>query len=305
MFKKIKQYLYKPHPNGTPLWIALLFQHRLPVRYVKYIKRKPGWLEITTMIGCKVRCVYCPQDKFVQDYLKSTNPIQMSFDTFKKYLDKIPKGTGIHFSGMGEPWLNPDCTKMLVHAHNRGFKIRAYTTLTGMNLSDINKIKFIPFQLFEVHIPDIEGLMRIDINKNYLQLIEKINKSNIQNTIFMAVGGKPHPKLKKFVVKNIGKNLAISRANNVKNVKIRGPAKIKGTIKCSRWGNDFKGNILLPNGDVLLCCMDYGMKHILGNLLVLNYNSLFKSKEYYRLQEGLKDDSIDILCRRCECAIKM
>jgi len=25
-------------------------------------------------------------------------------------------------------------------------------------------------------------------------------------------------------------------------------------------------NVLLPNGDVVLCCMDYGLDHILGNL---------------------------------------
>ena len=33
-----------------------------------------------------------------------------------------------------------------------------------------------------------------------------------------------------------------------------------------------------------------------------NYTSVFNGKEFYELQKGLDDDSIDILCRYCENA---
>jgi hypothetical protein len=48
--------------------------------------------------------------------------------------------------------------------------------------------------------------------------------------------------------------------------------------------------------------MDYGMKHILGNLVSSDYTSLFNSEEVHKLQKGLNDDSLDILCRYCENA---
>jgi radical SAM protein with 4Fe4S-binding SPASM domain len=64
-----------------------------------------------------------------------------------------------------------------------------------------------------------------------------------------------------------------------------------------------KINVLLPNGDVQLCCMDYGLEHKIGNLLTMSYNDLFTSDEYRRIESGLEDDSIDILCRTCKEAV--
>jgi hypothetical protein len=32
--------------------------------------------------------------------------------------------------------------------------------------------------------------------------------------------------------------------------------------------NRLESNILLPNGDLLICCMDYGMEYVFGNLLM-------------------------------------
>ena len=32
--------------------------------------------------------------------------------------------------------------------------------------------------------------------------------------------------------------------------------------------------VLLPNGDMSLCCMDYGLKHIHGNLLTQSYDEI-------------------------------
>jgi hypothetical protein len=62
----------------------------------------------------------------------------------------------------------------------------------------------------------------------------------------------------------------------------------------------FYRNILLPNGDVALCCCDWGLKHVLGNLFVSDYDDLIKSQEFLRLLKGLEDSSLDILCRYCE-----
>ncbi|MGR3318544.1 MAG: SPASM domain-containing protein [Candidatus Anammoxibacter sp.] len=72
--------------------------------------------------------------------------------------------------------------------------------------------------------------------------------------------------------------------------------RINGRLKkCFR----LEVNILLPNGDVVLCCMDFDQKYILGNLLRDDYRSLYESDIYKKVLEGVVDSSSNILCRYC------
>jgi len=225
----------------------------------------------------------------------------MRFDTFKKCLDKIPSYIRIDFSGMAEPWINPECTKMVLYARKRGFKIAVYTTLIGMTLADIELIKDILFEEFVVHLPDEEGYARIMINENYLAILKKLSKSNISNLSYMSMGTVPEI-VQEIIQTDIPRSGMQSRAGNVENAKgiwaVNG--RKHGKIRCIiSMGNCLNHNVLLPNGDVILCCMDYGLKHKLGNLLSSNYSSLFMGEEFHKLQKGLNDDSLDILCRHC------
>ena len=49
----------------------------------------------------------------------------------------------------------------------------------------------------------------------------------------------------------------------------------------------YRQNVVLPNGDTYLCCMDYGLKHKLGNLLEENFNDLKRCGDYE-------------ICKKCE-----
>jgi len=259
-------------------------------------------MEITTVIGCKIRCTYCPQDKLMRAYAKRSNIYKMTFETFKRCLDKIPLNVHIHFSGMAEPWLNTECTKMLLYAYQKGYKIAVYTTTIGMPTSDVKIIEFIPFRHFNVHLADKERYSKIEINDNYLETIDAILKSKIQNREYMTMG-ELHPEVQKLIKKRIRRTRMLSRAGNIEGKPCPPvPPKLKGPIRCRSAGSQLNHNILLPNGDVLICCMDYGMQHILGNLISSNYTSLFSGKEFYKLQKGVDTDSFDILCRYCENA---
>ena len=59
---------------------------------------------------------------------------------------------------------------------------------------------------------------------------------------------------------------------------------------------------ILPDGTVVLCCMDYSMKHVLGNVNKQNVKEIYESEEYQKILKGLNDDKIDILCRHCSAA---
>ena len=226
----------------------------------------------------------------------------MTFDTFKTGLDKIPLNVQIHFSGMAEPWLNPECTKMLLYTHQQGYEISVYTTTVGIHTSDVKEIESIPFRHFNVHLADKEGYSKIEINDNYLETIDAIVNSKIQNREYMTMG-KLHPRVQQLIKKRIPRTKMLSRAGNLNlNAYPPIPPRLKGPIRCRSAGNLFNHNVLLPNGDVLICCMDYRMQHILGNLISSNYTSISKGKEFIKLQKGLDDDSIEILCRYCENA---
>lgn len=253
-------------------------------------------MDITTKIGCRNACDYCPQDKLIKAYTKRSSLVEMSFAVFKTCLDKIPLNVGIYFSGLCEPWLNPECTKMLLYAHKRGHAIMAGSTLVGMSLSDIGLLETVPIKTFVVHLPSNEGYEKIEIDENYLDLLSKISKSNIR--LYYHFHGKDvHPKVKPLIKNDITREEIHSRAGNIKMNDILQLQRKKGIIGCTRKGRD---NILLPNGDVILCCMDFGMQHILGNLISSGYNSLFRGEEFLKIKKGWKDESSDILCRYCE-----
>src|SRR5262249_33437837 len=81
------------------------------------------------MSGCPLLCTYCPQDKFKENYAGDK---YLSLENLNLVLEKIPRRVRIDFSGMSEPWANPQCTEMLESTLARGFPIAIYTTLYGM-----------------------------------------------------------------------------------------------------------------------------------------------------------------------------
>ena len=258
-------------------------------------------IEITTKIGCPINCTYCPQKKTVTAYKKKSNLLQMSFDVFKRCIDNVPKKVEIIFSGFCEPWLNPECTKMVLYAHKKGHVISVYTTLIGMTLTDIDLLESIPFRVFIVHLPFNKKNENIKIDEQYLALLSKISQSRIDPNYIGIHIREEEPALKQILKvlkgKEIDHEIANTRASNLDETINSPPLRKNGKISCPR---NLRVNILLPNGDVVLCCMDFGLRHTLGNLLNSDYKSLFRGKELARIKKGLIDDTSDILCRYCE-----
>jgi len=83
-----------------------------------------------------------------------------------------------------------------------------------------------------------------------------------------------------------------SRAGNLWDEKI-----INGKIWCGSSGkhDTFDRNVVLPNGDTYLCCMDYGLKHKIGNLFETDFYSLDRSQ----IIRMANEESSDLICRKC------
>jgi len=253
-------------------------------------------LEVTTRIGCKVNCVYCAQAKLVREYRKRSNEIQMSLDVFRSCIGKLPVAVDIHFSGMCEPWLNPECADMILYAHGRGHRIKVSTTLTGLEIDDIDRIASIPFKFFNVHLPLREEGPQDAVAEHYLTLLERLDGSNIDVT-YRCHGASVAPEVELLLGPRIRHSKPHTRAGNRELAGSALPRRKRGHIGCRRLTRQ---NVLLPNGDVTLCCMDYGLQHVLGNLLSGDYDALLRSDELLRVRKGLRDGSEEILCRYCD-----
>ena len=125
-------------------------------------------LEITTMLGCPLMCTFCPQETLRKNYVEKAqqNDKYLSIINFQKVLNNLPSHVQIHFSGMAEPWANPQATTMLELALQGGFVVSIYTTLYGISSEESKKILSLArkynqqIKLVCLHLPDRSGNMK-------------------------------------------------------------------------------------------------------------------------------------------------
>lgn len=266
--------------------------------------KRLGRIEITTKIGCTINCVYCPQKLLLRRYFENdkTKKSTLLLEDFKSCVDKLPEKTRIDFSGMAEPWLNSSCTDMVCYAVQKGHPVAIYTTLVGMTKQDFDRIKNLHFEEFVLHIPDGRSNAHIRIDNEYVQLLQEVITYK-KNDISLVTGYSCHGEIHPAIINAIPKDSKlitelIDRAGNIESNDVKSK-KNSGEIVCVNCEDDINHNVLLPDGTLLLCCMDYGMKHILGNLLEESYETIQNSVEAQKVRAGLKDEENDILCRNC------
>lgn len=259
-------------------------------------------MDVTTIVGCTVDCSYCPQKQTTLAY-NSEHSRRMSFKIFKECLMKIPKEVKINFSGYAEPFLNYECHKMIILADNLGYKISLYTTLVGVNEADLISLSHIPFSSVDIHLPTTLGKEKIKTDnkyKNKLKLALKLlnNSSCVEMSFDGNMLNIPSDYLEEAIIHKVSIN---SRSGNLDD-KFISKNKRSGKLLCDK---NLKSNVLLPNGDVTICCQDFGLSHIIGNLLKSDYDDLFSSNEYRLVKYNLSNEGSDSICRYCEYAIEV
>jgi len=276
----------------------------IPIQAVKTALNKKKWqhwpaptMEITTIIpekGCVVDCVFCPQRVLEKVY---TGTRIMTLDAFKTLIDRIPRDVRITFAGFTEPWMNKYCTDMVLYAHEQGHPISVFTTGVGVSVEDLERIVDIPYHGnpnggFTLHLPDSELLARHPITPGYLTTLTWLrdNHHRIRNFSTMTMG-QVHPSVKHLF--DWAPSFEMwSRAGNLVRESLLKPKLInlrdrwnavyhEGERTCGCVEHLYH-NVLLPNGDVSLCCMDYGLDHILGNLYTQNYEDVIPEAQSCR-----------------------
>lgn len=267
-------------------------------------------MEFTTSIpkkGCVVDCVFCPQRILERSYVDEER--YLTLDNFKRAVDKLPQNVRVTFAGFTEPWLNKDCTDMLLYAHEKGHPIAVFTTGIGMKVEDVYRIKNVPYDLgpngrFVLHLPDNERKAKHPITKNYIEVLEAFKEVHheIQGFYTMAMGT-VHDDVKHLFPEAVVPAFW-SRAGNLVGEAMLKPEllNIQNEYKSIYHGEEPRTcgcdehlyhNIMLPNGDVSLCCMDYSLKFIIGNLFEQSYDQIVP-----------KPQSCFDMCRFCENGVK-
>jgi len=248
-------------------------------------------LEITTLIGCPLKCAFCPQDKLRESY--GDGERRLSFENFKTILAKIPDYVRIDFSGMSEPFaIGASAVEMIRHTLERGYSIALYTTLVGLHqpaadvVIELLTAHASQVEVLCLHLPDANGNMRGfrygPIYEKVLDRFIKFGGSGVLSRFEMMTmdrSGRVHPDI--LNIAKLSDWQGLSRAGTLAAGDI-GQQQVEETprhttpVGCS-FTPFYDQNVLLPNGDVLLCCMSYDGKHKLGNLLEGDYWSLFTS----------------------------
>ena len=318
---ELPDYLLQPVINN-------LWEHRISTDVLKKFNKtthelllKEPWrntewptLEITTTIpkkGCVVDCVFCPQRTLQKiwdsKHFTSHKERTMTMEQFKMVIGKLPKEVRITFSGFIEPFMNKHCSDMMVYAHEQGHRVSAFTTAVGMTLEDVEKIKNIPFcggpnGGFTLHLPDDERRAKHPITDKYIEVVEALKNYNISNFMVMAMGTVhnkvehlyPDDVVNKYTMWHRAGNLIGEAQLKPELVEVMDEVQTvfrddKRTCGCEE---ELYHNILLPNGDVSLCCMDYNLEEIIGNLYSQEYNDILP-------EMGATFD----MCSRCENGI--
>ena len=249
-------------------------------------------LEITTHIGCPINCLDCPQALLRSKYKGKKT---MDFEDYKKAIDKVPTECRIDFSGMCEPFCNPHCADMILYARDKGHPLALYTTLQGATLEDWKRLKDVGYEVITIHLPDKDGRSHFNITQDYLDLL------NLWYTNNYSCHGQIDDRVLPYI--QWGKTLITymhDRAGNVETQQHRtiGPDR---HLHCMTSGRNMDHNVLLPDGTVLMCCMDYGMTGVFGNLFEQSYEEVLHSEAAERMRATLtKGESI---CRHCANAI--
>lgn len=226
------------------------------------------YLEITTKIGCPVGCLrYCPQEITTGNY--SDKQTTLTLDDFKIALGHIPRKLPLVFSGFSDPFANKETINFIACADKTQHPIGIFTTLQQVSQTDLKELLKYKYFVFCLHLPDGHNA-KIQVTEEYKNNVFTVLQ-NIPNVSFSIMNDT-------FVTDN--------RENVTRGLYSH---ERKWFRYCHKWDNP--AFVMLPNGDVCLCCMDFGLQHKLGNLFIENYQDI--KRNYH---PGYR------LCRMCSRA---
>ncbi len=329
--KNIKK-IYRNLPEGElKNLISKIYRKNRPDK-----PKFPSYVQIEPTTRCNLNCVMCMRNYFLKRKLMKNG--DMSFENFRKILDKIPSTEELDIQGVGEPFLNKDIIKMIKYAKGKG--IRTYTvtnaTLIGNIEKDIVKsgLDILKISFYGATTEVYEKIM---INSKMKKVIENVkrldeakNKYKSKTPVLELTVGCMHenlkdlPKLpkvakdmgiKKLIIGEIygyGKPLVITDKVSKIIEKVKDNCKkfdLENVINIPNEVYDYTKNCLWPwvatyitwDGYIKPCCSrPYFVNLKLGNILSENFEDIWNNKKYINFRIALKSKNVPFMCRGCQ-----
>lgn len=214
-------------------------------------------LEFTLTPACALMCSYCPQDAYIQRYAAATGRRSTTLDDYKVMLENVAHTTSnIDFSGYTEPLYNPRWFEIFCHTLERGYTVTLFSTLGSASMDDLDKLSGLAIHRIYVHLLD-----RVAQRDKLAFLIERC-RIHHRDLLFIYFDEDGRELAREFQDQvHCERWTAHSRAGLVD----VGRRYVAGSVSCCEQ-RDFC-NVVLPNGDIQICCMDFSLQHKIGNLL--------------------------------------
>jgi len=273
-------------------------------------------LNVTTTAACKANCVYCPQDRF-----RSAMAERPSYLSRYEFADLLPqladtRFDAISFGGFSEPFEDPDIVELLaMAAEHDGFGgVCIYSNGESMTPDVVAALRQVPLARVDIscHGFDAETYRRarpfLDADKvrdNVLFLLQ--NRSNIDELVISVTGpfgsaealAELAALCERFDARFEHRTLH-SRAGLLRIGRTPAPA-TPGAFRCAKF--DFGKPTLVPGGDVALCCQDFGLESIIGNLHRESFGDMLANSPLRRhVLEVAAGREVDASLRCYQCA---
>lgn len=269
-------------------------------------------------------CEYCPQKLLMNKYItkdvkkskKKKEYLNFTLENFKKCIESVPTDIDLHFTGYSEPFDNPIAEELILYGYEKGHKILVNTTLVGLTKEKFDRIKHIPFKMFNIHCPSATFKENIGVatpveylptgqrklSHDWMELLTYIVNHELPTQNMHCHGGL-HPQVKEMLPAEIREQYALGITRGVNDraqafseqdegdiLKTKVPPEKNIRGKCAR----IYQPVLLPDGKLALCCQDYGLKHTPGNLLKQTWQEYRESEAFLEIEKNGAD-----LCDYC------
>ncbi|MCP4219906.1 MAG: radical SAM protein [bacterium] len=268
-------------------------------------------LSIEMASKCNLDCIMCSHPTSERENTT------MSMDDFKTILDKIaPTKIRKLFLNMGEPFVNKAVHRMIAYAKRKGFAVFISTNgqlLTEESMEHLikNKVDCLKFSI-EGCSPQVYKKIRVNGNfdrlfRNVVRLKEKRDRSGSTMSLRIStILMKENANLLEFIkywgpycdeIEYCGLSNHIGLSAN-KEISLSDNWKHRGTCPQIK---PFRELNVLANGDLVICCVDFHGKCVLGNLVSQDFADIWNSEKMKEIRTKAYEGNTDQLepCKDC------
>jgi len=252
----------------------------------------------TTSI-CNLSCKMC----FINEIKR--NPPILSLELFKKIMDNTPQLERVSLNNWGEPLLNKNIFDMVKYAKSKGVKDVIFTTNgTLLNHESIAEIINSGLDVIEFSVDGDEESYKTIRNFDYAQIVNNIEKlielrnksgSKLQIAIKMVIDEYTENKVD-FLNKQWKE-----KVDYIKLIPRIFHEERERTTFCKELTGSYNGRlVVLSNGNVVPCCVDYKGLLCIGNAdKTPNLEILWNNAEMNTLRKEQSSGKFRPPCDKC------